>query len=140
MIEIWKDIAGYEGLYKVSNKGRVYSYVSNKFLSPAPNEVTGYINVLLTKSKKSKFYPVHRLVAAAFIENPKNAPVVNHIDADRTNNCVDNLEWCTHKENAQHSIALGRFSKMPRRKQGKRTPPEYLVTLMIYKLGNEKNI
>ena len=117
MKEIWKDIVGYEGLYKVSNLGRVKSLSRNfwngvnwwkskeKILKN--NILSNYCIVYLYKNKKRKTKQVHRLVAQAFISNFNNKPEVNHIDGDKENNIVDNLEWCTHKENIQHAFKTG---------------------------------
>ena len=96
MQEIWKDIKGYEGLYQVSNLGNVKSLKTNKNLYSS--NAKGYRRVGLFKGKR-KGYSIHRLVAQAFIPNPENKPCVNHKDCNRANNNVNNLEWCTHKEN-----------------------------------------
>lgn len=98
MEEIWKDIKGYEGLYQVSNFGRVKSLISKgKILFMSTR--SGYFIVNLCKKCKRVSKQVHRLVADAFINNPLNKNIVNHIDFDRKNNNVENLEWCTQKEN-----------------------------------------
>lgn len=105
-IEIWKDIVGYEGKYQVSNTGKVRSLNYHK--SGNSREMThgfsskGYPVVALRKDGKSTTIAVHRLVAMAFISNPMNLPQVNHIDEDKTNNNVDNLEWCTAYHNVHH--------------------------------------
>ena len=108
MIEEWRPIEGYEGLYEVSNTGRVRSvdrydnrnyFRKGKVLSPGKDTV-GYLFVILHCNGKSKEINVHRLVAKAFIENPDNLPQVNH--KDKTNNNVDNLEWCTAKYNNKY--------------------------------------
>ena len=96
MKEIFKDIKDYEGLYQVSNLGRVYSFITNKFLKPNLNK-NGYLTLHLKGS--SKQFKLHRLVAETFIQNTNNFPCVNHKDEDKTNNCVDNLEWCSYKYN-----------------------------------------
>lgn len=111
--EMWKDIKGYEGLYQVSNKGRVKSLtrrVRNKNGTSlmrgkirTPNcRRDGYLQVGLSAKNKVIKHLIHRLVAEAFIPNPDNLPQVNHIDEDKTNNNVDNLEWCTHKYNSTY--------------------------------------
>jgi hypothetical protein len=96
MEEIWKDIAGYEGHYMVSNTGKVYSYKRKKVLSPSTQ---GYHQVCLCKNGKVRSFHIHRLVAEAFIPNPENKPEVNHIDHNTDNNYADNLEWVTKFEN-----------------------------------------
>lgn len=101
MIEEWKDVKDYEGLYQVSNLGRVKGLKKGKILKQHDNG-KGYMQVGLYKNNKGKPYYVHRLVAKAFIPNTENKPEVNHKDKDRANNCVDNLEWVTSKENEQH--------------------------------------
>ena len=116
--EIWKDIEEYEGLYQVSNLGRIKGfYIWNgreyskkeHFLNPYKRYVNKNLEyrtnvVALAKNKKKKEFKVHRLVAKAFIPNPENKPSVNHIDSNPLNNIVENLEWCTPKENTQHAI------------------------------------
>lgn len=97
MKEIWKDIKNYEGLYQVSNLGNVKSLRTGKkiYYSTAG----GYYRVNLFKDKRRKGFSIHRLVAEMFIPNYNNKPCVNHKDCNRKNNKVDNLEWCTYKEN-----------------------------------------
>lgn len=107
MEEIWKDIAGYEGLYQVSNLGNVKSlnYCGRgyeRILVPKINNC-GRLWVELRKNRKSKYMLVHRMVALAFIENPNNYPQINHIDENPKNNCVGNLEWCTAEYNNRYS-------------------------------------
>ena len=101
--EIWKDVAGYENLYKISNKGRVLSYKGveekncfkkGKMLKQPPNN-EGNLRLNLHKKGNRKSFLVHRLVATHFIENKKNRPEVNHIDGNKLNNNVENLRWVT---------------------------------------------
>lgn len=110
----WKPIKGYEGHYEISNYGEVRSLIfrNNKvekqkihYLTPTDNGY-GYKIVGLKNGKKRKNHYIHRLVAEAFIENPLNLPVVNHLDHDRSNNRADNLEWLTQKENVNYSLEL----------------------------------
>lgn len=122
MNEIWKPMKDYEGYYEVSNKGRIKSLErkqGNRMLKEKilklPIYRTGYPYVFLSKNGKNKKYTIHRLVAEAFIPNPENKPVVNHIDSVRDNNFVENLEWATVSENMFHAYTLGgqRKNKRP---------------------------
>ena len=105
--EVFVDVLGYEGLYQVSNQGRVYSLKSGKFLKPQKDKY-GYLYVNLYKDKKMKHYLTHRLVASAFIENPLQLTDVNHISEDKTDNRVENLEWMSHKDNINYGTAIER--------------------------------
>lgn len=100
--EIWKDVLNYENTYEISSLGRVRNKKRELILNP-PITPKGYIRISLFKDGKSKNHMVHRLVAEAFIENPKNKPTVNHIDGNKTNNKISNLEWATHSENLIHA-------------------------------------
>lgn len=119
-IEIWKNVLGYEGLYQVSNLGRVKSLcrktrsgnISYKVRILKAGLTDGYERVVLTKYGLRNTKKVHRLVAQAFIPNPENKPQVNHIDFNRSNNIVTNLEWSTQLENNRHSRNAGRFPAM----------------------------
>lgn len=110
MKEIWKDIEGYEGIYQVSNLGRVRSLnYWNKKIIHILKEFTdkrGY-KLICLYFKERKTHQVHRLVAEAFIPNPNNLPQVNHIDGDKTNNNINNLEWCSCKDNIIHAHKTG---------------------------------
>lgn len=108
MEEIWKDIEGYEGLYQVSSMGRVRSlghdvWHKGRVLKPCLDGQKHYLMVSLYKDKKHRTMQVHRLVAEAFIPNPLNLPQVNHKDEVKTNNCVDNLEWCDESYNINYN-------------------------------------
>ena len=115
MNEIWKDIDGYEGLYQVSNLGRVKSlnYLhtgKERNLKPG-TDGSGYRFVGLYKNGKTRLFYIHRLVAKAFIPNPDGKLEVNHKDENKTNNCVDNLEWMTRQENNNYGTRNERVSK-----------------------------
>ena len=103
MNEIWKDIDGYEGLYQVSNKGNVKSlkWGKERILRPVIDRY-GYYYIMLYNDSVRKRFKLHRLVAQAFIPNPENKPQVNHKDENKLNNCVNNLEWSTAKENSNY--------------------------------------
>lgn len=105
--EIWKDIIGYKGLYKVSSHGRICN--NKKIIKPWTQH--GYKIVGLWKNKKCKKYRVHRLVAMAFIPNPNNYPQINHKDEDKSNNCVCNLEWCTQSYNNSYGNRCNKMLK-----------------------------
>ena len=103
------DIKGYEGRYQIGDTGQVYSLVSKKYLKPM-DDGRGYLFVHLTNGKgKLKNEKIHRLVAKAFIPNPDNLPEVNHIDENKYNNCVDNLEWCSVKYNRNYGTRYQRI-------------------------------
>ena len=112
MNEIWKQVVGYEGLYEVSNLGKIKSFYISKNILKNCAERDGYFVIGLNKKKKRKQFKVHRLVAQAFIPNLENKPCVNHIDNNPQNNNIFNLEWCTYKENTQHSLKQGRMVDM----------------------------
>lgn len=105
-----KDIKDYEGLYGITEDGRVWSYRKNRFLKPQKTK-TGYLYVQLSKNNKVKNYKIHRLVATAYLENPLNLPCVNHIDECKTNNCVENLEFCTIAYNNIYGTRIERVAK-----------------------------
>lgn len=111
-MEIWKDIEGYEGLYQVSNLGRVKSLKFNKEkILKLLLDSKGYYKVNLYKNNKIKTYLMHRLIASAFISNPNNLPQVNHKDEDKTNNKVENLEWCTVDYNINYGTRTEKTQK-----------------------------
>lgn len=110
MEEVWKDIEGYEGLYQVSNLGRVKRVTTGRILKGMVSG-SGYIQVDLSKQGATSKKLIHRLAAQAFIPNPENKLEVNHIDEDKTNNKVDNLEWATRQENNNHGTHNEKVSK-----------------------------
>lgn len=117
--EIWKDVKGYEGRYQVSNHGRLKALSRNVRFGRHWNKKTketilkvylsdkGYVMIRFYTLGKKKCMFVHRLVAIAFIHNPETKPQVNHIDGNKTNNCVSNLEWATGIENMRHAHKNG---------------------------------
>lgn len=123
MIEIWKDVAGYEGYYQISNLGRAKSLdrvvkrknqpdlpLVGKILKPRTGK-NGYDYVILRRDGKGKTAYIHRLVAEMFIENPCGFNVVNHKDGNKGNNTCGNLEWCNSQRNNQHAFETGLISK-----------------------------
>lgn len=112
--EIWKDIKNHEGLYQVSNLGRIrslYNYKRNGTNILKPRLKHNYYQIGLRKDSIRKWYQVHRLVAQAFIPNPDNLPQVNHKDENKLNNNVDNLEWCTVAYNNTYGTRLQKVSE-----------------------------
>lgn len=126
-MEKWKDIAGYSGLYKISNHGNVYSCISRKTLKQVISS-TGYSHVTLYLHGKAKTASVHILVANAFLDTPSGAQEINHKDGVKTNNNADNLEWVTKSENQRHAIKLGLRPSSPMKgKSGDRNPRSKII-------------
>lgn len=121
MEEIWKDIEGYEGLYQVSNLGRVKGLKRGGIIKPQLSH-RGYYRVGLYKNRKYHAATVHRLVAIAFVPNPYNLPEVNHKDENKTNNRADNLEWCTRYYNLTFGSRVKRISDNQRKTMSTRKP------------------
>ena len=107
---IWKDIKDYEGLYQVSNTGKIRNTKTKYILKPV-TQSNGYMKVCLTKNRVQKNRTIHRLVAETFIPNTSNLPCINHKDEDKTNNQVDNLEWCDNKYNLNYGTRNERAAK-----------------------------
>lgn len=122
--EIWKPVRNYEGLYEVSNMGRVKSLNYNKTgkekIMKGVGDGNGYLQVGLYREGKRKKCRINRLVAQAFLENPQNLPEVNHKDENKLNNCVDNLEWCSRSYNMTYN---GRAKKVGK----KNSKPVYSI-------------
>lgn len=102
----WRDVCGYENIYKVSNDGEIWSILSGRKLKPYLSP-QGYEIVSLWKDSKPTKMTVHRIVATVFLDNPDGKPEVNHIDGNKTNNKVENLEWVTKSENMKHAFNNG---------------------------------
>lgn len=120
-MEIWKDVKNYEGLYQVSNLGNVKrissfkgvnkQYLNDYYLKPLDNG-KGYYRIKLTKNNSAKRIMLHRIIAEAFILNELNKPFINHINGNKKDNSIENLEWCTQSENCLHSVKLGTFGAL----------------------------
>lgn len=114
-MEEWKDVEGYEGLYQVSNLGRVkslnYKRTGVEQVLIPQNDKDGYSQIGLRKNNKKTTIKIHRLVAIHFLSNPYNLPEVNHINEDKSDNRVENLEWCNHKYNMNYGTILQRKSE-----------------------------
>ena len=124
--EIWKPIKDYEGLYEVSNLGRVKSLNykgtgKGKILKNIECS-NGYLTVSLTKNGKQKVFYIHRLVAVTFIPNPENKPCIDHINTIRTENCIWNLRWVTYEENNNNSLTKKKMSENHREQDGENNP------------------
>lgn len=143
MREIWKDIPDYEGLYQVSNLGRVKSlerYVkhlsgSMKLLKERILVIIkngGYYRVTLSKNNIKKAKTIHRLIGESFIPNPNNLPFINHIDGNKLNNSVENLEWCTSQENCIHAVYTGLMSSQ----SGEKNPSSKLDEKQVREIRN----
>lgn len=109
MKEIWKDIEGFEQIYQISNLGNLKSFKKDKKgkILKHNNKNGDYFAVVLEYKEKVKYTRIHRLVAQAFIPNPNNYNEINHIDGNKQNNRIDNLEWCTRKQNFEHAKKTG---------------------------------
>lgn len=125
MIENWKDIQGVEGIYQVSDSGKIKSvsrviiksngtkvFLKELILTPGTNQGKYYFVSLVNKNRKKKSFLVNRIVAITFIPNPENKPEVNHKDGNRINNALENLEWVTKSENVIHSYSMGKRKKL----------------------------
>lgn len=113
-MEIWKALKDYEGLYEVSNMGRLRRY-NGKILKPFRTR-NGYIHAVVVKDGVKKQLLMHRAVAIAFIKKPKGKDIVNHINNNPSDNRAENLEWCTQSENIKYSYDQGRGNNVARKK------------------------
>lgn len=128
-----KAITGYEGLYSVTEDGRIYSHRRNKYLATRKHP-RGYLQASLWKDGKEQGFLVHRLVAQAYLPLADGQEFINHKDFDRTNNKVSNLEWCTQAENVQHSTRNDRHARAGGRN---RELSEYQVIMIRTAYENE---
>lgn len=129
-----KKIEGYENYY-ITTCGKVFSKKQNGFKQLSPSKTHGYRSVVLSKNGKTKTMKIHRLVALAFIDNPLNKPHVNHIDEDRSNNSIVNLEWVTQTENNNHGTRIEKA-----RETRKKTEAGKIKVCQYYFIDNEKII
>lgn len=139
--EIWKPIAGYEGLYEISSYGRIFSLPKTRkgrggfpVTKPArmmkPKKASnGYQMITLWKEGKRTNKTTHRLVAEAFLPNPCNHPQVNHLDSDRFNPRLDNLEWCDRSSNHEHAMRAGSFSPVKNPNFARNLCPEKVMEI-----------
>lgn len=131
-MEIWKAIEGYDGYYEVSDMGRVKSLRRDLILKSIVNN-HGYCQVSLCRNGKCATKFIHRLVGSAFVSNPENKPCINHLDTITDNNLSTNLEWCTQKENLQHSRDLGKLLYA----QGENHPNSKLTALQVLEIKKQ---
>lgn len=140
MQEIWKDIKGYEGKYQVSNYGKIkslnYKRTGNERIMKEYPSIKGYSRTCLCKNNKVKFHLIHRLVAEAFIPNPRKCLEINHKNGVKTDNRVDNLEWCTRLENVRHSL-LNNFKEF---KYGENNPTSSIIYQIDIKTNKIINV
>ncbi len=115
--EIWKNVVWYEGLYKVSNLWRVINIKTKFIFKNIYHKRNWYYYVWLTKNSKQRSHRVHRIIATAFIQNNFDKPCINHIDWNKWNNTIENLEWCTHSENNFHFNKMWNFIFSKKRKE-----------------------
>lgn len=133
-MEVWKDIEEFDNRYQVSNLGRVRSLYNNKqvmrkepYILKIIEDRYGYNRVSITLYRKNHLKSIHRLVANCFLEKIENKDQVNHIDGNKKNNSIENLEWCNHLENMQHASLLGLIKGL----KGEKCPTSKLNQLQI---------
>lgn len=150
-MEIWKPVIGFEGIYEVSNKGRVRSLDRSVFIKKNHKNASynrskkgaqvkgrpdkdGYLCIYLGYEGGGRYKKVHRLVAEAFVKNPQGKKYVNHIDGNKTNNIVENLSWVTAKENTVHALSNGLI------KRGKRGPMMDAAYVVFFRFAANEGI
>ena len=136
--EQWADIESYEGLYQISTFGRVKSFWHGKVTILKPTlTVFGYLRVDLCKNKKTKHFPIHKIVANAFVPNTENKREVDHVNGDKLNCCVSNLRWATRHENERYAYSLGVKSAL----QGENCPvAKFTNKQVVYMRDNPDNL
>lgn len=146
-MEIWKDVPGYVGLYQVSNLGNIRSLSKKRGwlqlrcrLMKVRKNKHGYLQVHLMNGNNRKTFNVHRLVANAFIPNPDNKPYVDHIDGVRYHNFVENLRWCTQKENMNYELAIRNKTKYNFPIEGVGYDGKVCVEFLNYKDAQKKDL
>jgi hypothetical protein len=134
--EIWVPVKGFEERYSISNQARIKSLIKKPIIMKPPVNQYGYEYVSLWKNGKRKNIQIHRLVAIAFLDNPENKPMVNHIDGNKRNNHVSNLEWCTRQENTDHAVKFGLMARGERIAQSKLKSFQVKEIIEKYKSGS----
>lgn len=137
MQEIWKPVNNYDGYYEVSNLGKIRNTKTGHILKPSVNEF-GYEYVTLFKGKSKSHLRVHRILAMAFIDNPHGKTQINHIDHNKRNNSLDNLEWVTPLENVEHEIKNNKTRTSQLRSNNYYRRGKIQLTLLITPEMNEK--
>lgn len=139
MDEIWKPIESLGGKYEISNFGRIRGIWSGKILKLSKNNAGYYYARVHKGNNKNITIYIHKMVALAFIPNPENKLVINHIDGDKTNNVVENLEWVTHQENTLHAMKLGLMNvRGENHPSAKLTEKDVKEIRSIYKKGSRE--
>lgn len=143
MKEVWKDVVGYEGMYEISSCGNVRRSAREKPHDGTypkrpikPVLINRYFRVALRGKKPRRGFSVHRLVATAFIPNPENKPQINHKNCNKFDNRVENLEWCTAKENAEHARQNGKYFQGEKVHLSKLKVSDIVKIRKLYKTGN----
>ena len=140
----WKDIIGYENEYQINQFGEIRTLKDSpklkkyNVLKPQINKRNGYVYQMLYKNGKEKLLRVHRLVAMAFLPNPNNLPQVNHKNGDKTENRVENLEWCSQEQNKIHEFKTGLEKKKKKKKAAVRKTNEKKSKRVVRTMGDEK--
>lgn len=138
-MEMWKEINGTFGLLEISSEGRVRSNMRDGRILKQQPDKKGYLRVRATVKRERKSIKVHREVAKAFIPNPEGLPQVNHIDGNKGNNRVENLEWVSNKSNAEHAIRTGLWGNVYKASQESNEKRKTPVTSVDAKTGEKRH-